>query len=62
MYEEHEDGSFTLHMCEWYEQGRRLVGEYETLADGSCDWVYSCFDLSNPGLSRRFFLCVICAD
>ena len=32
MYEEHEDGSFTLHMCEWYEQGRRLVGEYETLA------------------------------
>lgn len=35
MYEEHEDGSFTLHMCEWYEQGRRLVGEYETLADGS---------------------------
>lgn len=26
MYEEHEDGSFTLHMCEWYEQGRRLVG------------------------------------
>lgn len=22
MYEEHEDGSFTLHMCEWYEQGR----------------------------------------
>lgn len=35
MYEEHEDGSFTLHMCEWYEQGRRLVGEYETLGDGS---------------------------
>lgn len=35
MYEEHEDGSFTLHLCEWYEQGRRLVGEYETLADGS---------------------------
>ena len=35
MHEEHEDGSFTLHMCEWYEQGRRLVGEYETLADGS---------------------------
>ena len=34
MYEEHEDGSFTLHMCEWYEQGRRLVGEYETLGDG----------------------------
>lgn len=34
MYEEHEDGS-TLHMCEWYEQGRRLVGEYETLGDGS---------------------------
>lgn len=33
MYEEHEDGSFTLHMCEWYEQGRRLVGEYETLGD-----------------------------
>ena len=32
MYEEHEDGSFTLHLCEWYEQGRRLVGEYETLA------------------------------
>lgn len=35
MYEEHEDGSFTLHLCEWYEQGRKLVGEYETLADGS---------------------------
>lgn len=35
MYEEHEDGSFTLHLCEWYEQGRRLVGKYETLADGS---------------------------
>ena len=35
MYEEHEDGSFTLHLCEWYEQGRRLVGEYETLGDGS---------------------------
>lgn len=35
MYEEHEDGSFTLHMCEWCEQGRRLVGEYETLGDGS---------------------------
>lgn len=24
-----------LHMCEWYERGRRYVAKYETLGDGS---------------------------
>lgn len=30
-----EDGTLVLHMCEWYEHGRRYVAEYEQLGDGS---------------------------
>lgn len=30
-----EDGSTVLHLCEWYENGRRYVAQFETLADGS---------------------------
>lgn len=62
MYEEHEDGSFTLHMCEWYEQGRRLVGEYETLGDGSGfavtdEWPACCPRSSGSGRRGCFSRC-----